>query len=637
MVITFESRKKSYPAYIFVISYAITALIFKDRWHYLIGLVMALTLFLGSCGLGKRLSFLIFKTADQSLYCPIGLGCILLINYFIFSFSTAPFVFYSIWGLLLVLAVFELPVLLYRLNRNYFYASPLILLAFWSSFTPSVYPTTLEYFLGMPYQYLAIGRITCIPYNLYSSLAPFGNVMAMLFTGVGVDSGIKAFSLILYFQIISISVALLRWVITEPVFAGGTGRDVDYQTDLLYMTRTELLVIPMLLFPGLFAFFHYQTYDLLTALFFSAAVASIVKEYDTITALKIWNIGLLLAFAAWTKSSVLIYVPWIGLLWFGLTRWRFSKENWKTPAILWTATLLFWIALPVRNAIYFDDPFYPALSGILSGSHWSPMQSLLFERTIMNGSGGLLDAFSRFAALVFHPEGVGIVILLSLLVYPFSRKVRVINQLIIFAIACFITWSFLFQDFRNFLPVYVLLFPVCYFAFRHLYIRSPSYMWVAWAVCIVTTAIPLFTFFSSTRLILPAQSQQKYLEDHLDYYRIAEGLEPQPPQEILMLGDHRVAYYKQRILTGSPFDVTPILPALQTSANPEDLYSRIRRQGIRYIVYREASFEEFYGPMGVFALTQMQMQNWRKMLQSYTNVRMKSGDVQLLELSHANF
>jgi hypothetical protein len=634
MLITFESRKKSYPAYVFVFTYALAALVFKDRWQYLIGLLMALGLFLGAYGLGKRLSFLVFKTADQSLYFPIGLGIVLLVFYFLSSFSISRTISYSIWGLLGVLSVFELPVLTYRLNRNYFWASPLILLAFWASFTPSTNPTTLGYFLGLPHQFFAAGKIQPFPYNLYSSLAPFGSSLTLLFSSVGFDCGVKAFSLILYFQIISIVVALLRWLITEPVFASGNGRDQEYQTDLMYMTRMELLVIPMLLFPGIFALFHNQTYDLLAALFFCAAISSLIKEYDVITALKIWNIGLLIAFALWTKTGVLLYVPWIALLWFGLMGWRISKENWKILAILFSTTLLFWLPVPIRNTIHFGDPFYPALSGILTQPNWTPAQSVLFEKLVMSEPGGLLDALSNLAALVFHPAGIGLVMLIALAIYPFSRKVRVMNHVIFFAVGCYVTWGFIFQEFRHFLPVYVLLFPVSYFAFRHLYIRSPRYLWIVWALCILSTAVPLLTFFRQTPLILPEQSQEQFLTSQVDYYPIATSLKPGAVRgEILILGDSRIAYYRQRVLAGSPFDSSVILPDLRASVSPEELLGRLKRRGIRYIVLREDLFEQLYGPSGVFPLTEMQIQNWRTMLKMYSTPGLKSGYMQLFELT----
>ena len=630
MVITFESRKKSYPAYLFVFTYALAALVFKDRWQYLAGLVLAIVLFLGSYGLGKRLSFLVFKTADQSLYFPIGLGCVLVLTYFVGSFSTSRTFMGPIWGVLALLSAFEAPVLGYRINRNYFWAAPLILLAFWASFTPSLSQNTLEYYLGLPHEYLAIGKIARLPANLYSSLPPFGPTLTLLFSSVGIDSGLKSFNLLIYFQIISILVSLLRWLITEPVFAGN-GRDQDYQTDLLYMTRMEFLVIPMLLLPLMFVVYHEQTNDILTALFFCAAIASLIKEYDGLTMLKIWNIGLLLSFALWTKYSVLFYIPCVAFLWFALSGWKFTRENWKIVGLLLASVLLFWLAVPIRNIIQFDDPFYPAFS-----SDWSPAQFLYLESQTMSQSTGLMESLSRFLGLVFDPRGIGLALLFSLIVYPFARKLRVMNHVLLFGLACYITWWFVFQDFRQFLPVLLLLFPVCYFSFRHLYIRWPKYIWVVWGACAIAAAVPLFKYFAGPVLLHPTESQKEFLDARLDYYSIARAInEASGRGDTLLLGDNRVAYYDKTVIAGSRYDASVLLGDLRSAGSPAELNQRLRRQGIRYIVYDEAQFLLFYGPAGIFKLTELQTQQWKTMISKYTALRMQRGSIRLHELSDA--
>ena len=139
MIIGFEIEKRSLPLYILPLSYLILAMIFPDRWKYAAGLILALVLFLGSYGLGKRLSFILFKIADQTLYFPLGLGVVLAVVYAIAEFTTAPMLFYLIWGALVVVAAFETPVLNYRLRRVYFWAAPFVLLGYWSTLTPVLF------------------------------------------------------------------------------------------------------------------------------------------------------------------------------------------------------------------------------------------------------------------------------------------------------------------------------------------------------------------------------------------------------------------------------------------------------------------------------------------------------------------
>jgi hypothetical protein len=144
----------------------------------------------------------------------------------------------------------------------------------------------------------------------------------------------------------------------------------------------------------------------------------------------------------------------------------------------------------------------------------------------------------------------------------------------------------------------------------------------------------LLTFFRETSLILPGESQEQFLTSRVDYYPIARSLKSESVHgEILLFADSRVAYYQARVLAGSPFDSTVIYPDLKASVSPEELLGRLRRHGIRYIILREDLFEEFYGPKGIFPLTEMQIQNWRNMLKMYSKPGLKSGHMQLFELT----
>src|ERR1051325_4321271 len=199
-IISFESRKKSYPAFLVLVCYAAMAFIFKDRWKYCAGIVLALGLFLGSYGIGKRLSFLLFKTADQTLYFPLGLGTILALTYAVTSVSTTPLFFYAVWSVVALFGIFELPVLNYRIGRSYFWAAPFVLLAFWTALSPPASFDALSNYLGLQHQYLARGKLSILPGNVFSAFPPFSQLLNLLFAGLHLEAGIKPFLILIYFQ-----------------------------------------------------------------------------------------------------------------------------------------------------------------------------------------------------------------------------------------------------------------------------------------------------------------------------------------------------------------------------------------------------------------------------------------------------
>jgi hypothetical protein len=640
MVISFESRKKSYPAYIVPAAYAVFALFFPDRWRYCAALLLALTLFLGSYGLGKRLCFLILKTADQSLYFPAGLGMVFAICFGVAQFTLGPIFFYGVWILLGILSFFELPVLTYRFNRNYLWAVPFVLLAFWSCFTPVTDGDTLAQHLGLAQQSLAIGKMQVIPNQLSSSFPPFGQVLFLLFAGVGMLSGIKAFLLVVYFQLLFILTSLLRWLVTEPMIAGGNGKDQESSLDLMYLLRTELLVVPLLFLPGVWILLHLAWPDLLAALFLCAGVATIVKEFDFLTPRKIFNAALFLSFALWTQYSVLLYVAALFVLWLSLSRGYVSRESWKRLGLLFGITIFLWTPFLIRNATALGDPIYPVLSGILENPTWSPAQALALERDLMPEGGGIGEIFLAPVKLTFrHAEygkgaALGLVPLVSLLLYPFARKLRVVNQILIYLLVCFLLWLFIFHQFRNFLAAFFLFSPAAYFSFRYLYLYSAKHLFLSWIACGSACLLFLFPVFGvSYPLIRLNQTNVEYLRENLDYFPLVETLgRVSDTEKILMLGEFRIAYYRSPVIASGKYDQVPLRRSILEATNSQDLMRQFRKEKIRFIVYDETGFENSYGKEGRMPLPEPQFQLLKAFLASSARVVRQSGNLVLFEL-----
>lgn len=640
MFITFDSGKKSYPIYLLPASYAIFATLFPDRMEYWIGLLFALVLYLGSYGLGKRICFSLLKTADQTLYFPVGLGSVLAVVYVATSFQIGGMLLYIIWGGLVVLSAFESPILTYRISRSYFLAAPVVLLLFWMSLTPPVFPDALISFLGLPQQYVAAGKSFLDPAHLDSTMPPFFYSMSQLFIGWGFVTGIRVFQIILYFQTLSVLASLLKWFMTEPVLGMIGSSSSDAHVDMVYVSRMDLLVLPALLTPGMALLLHFGTPDLLVALFFCAGIASLMKEFDTLTNPKIYCVAMLFAFALWTKHNVILYVLLIPLLWLGLDGWKFTKTGRRPLLRLLLSVIVLWVPLLIRNAMVLGDPLFPAMAGIVSLKDWIPSQTQAVVTTYFSEPRGILALIATPLLLTFHSSVLGygaeagLVLLITIGVYPFARKVRGLNPLLVYFLGCYLLWGSVFHDFRQFLPVYFFLFPASYVSFRFLNIQSPRYLVLALSLCLIAFFVSVISPLSRYPLIGWSQTQEDYLEANLNHLPVVKEINNSSARDsVLLLGETRVAYINRSVLYSGPFGRNPFFQSILDSQTAKELHQRAGRAGISLIAFHEKNFDRLYGPQGVVRLTEEKMRLVREFLDSYTEPVVQTDDVTLYRLS----
>ncbi len=645
MIISFEARKKGLPVFVIPATCLVFALLFESRWQYCLGIVLALILFLGSYGSGKRLSFLFFKTADQTLFFPLGIGSVLAVLFLVAQFAVSPIVLYCIWGALAIIGFFELPVLNYRIGRSYFWAAPFVLLGIWQALTPETHTATLENSLGLAHRYLVAGKWTVFPDSVFSAFPPFGRTLTLFFSGMKSDSGVRLFCVVLFFQIVCVLVGLLRWLITEPVIGGGNGRDHEQQVDLLYMSKTELMAIPMLMLPAAWLSIRLGPADLLASLFFCAGIATVVKEFPALTSRYRVTAALLFAFALWTKYAVFLYVAFLPVLWLSLCSWRMSRENWKQIGALMLLICLFWSPFLVRNALTFGDPLYPALDGILQDPNWSPSQSQMLESEVFTGrASGFATLVITPFLLLFQPAqygfagGTGVVILLSLVLYFFSRKMRSVNQILIYVVVCYAVWLFTFHDFVQFLPAAFLIFLTSYFGFRHLAIRWPNYLAAAWGACAVVSILSLAAATPPANWILPGESAESYLSRRLDDYRFAERLKGvETSGKVWLLGETRTAYFRIPLIFSSPYNSDPVLTDLKKITSAEQIDSYCRQKGIRFVLFNPRQFARRYGPQGIVKLSGEEIGILQDFLSRHTKLIQVSGEVTLFEVKQDNW
>ena len=434
--------------------------------------------------------------------------------------------------------------------------------------------------------------MSLLPYNMFSAFPPFDQALNLLFLSMDSISGLKVFSIVVYLQIIAILSGLLRVITAGGISVrGGNGRDREASNEFEF-ARTEFLAILMLLLPAAWILVHILTAELLLGLFFCSGVIFLTKEFEALTWRKLFTAALFFAFSAWTKSNVMLYVFFVFVLWFSLNRWRFSIESLKKLALL---------------SCYDPDPassfLYPELFGIgrsavssfcrfFSVKNWSNQQSIDLQADISAPQDrGIKDIFLTPLLLTFLPQRfgsaapIGLVYLISVVAYPFARKFKTVNRILLYFLFCYLAWLYVFRDFRQFFPPFLLLGFLSYTSFLYLFQRSRQLFTACVALC---AAVSLYFIYPVYRhwfpMILPGQSEAQYLEEHLDYYPIAKAInELQTTEKILTLGETRGAYITKPLVLSSAFDQNPLFLYLAESKSAEELHARMREDRIGFL------------------------------------------------------
>jgi hypothetical protein len=576
------------PLYVLSLTYILFALIFPDRWNYLVGFVCCVVLWLGSRTIGRKLFTYRVSIPDSWLF-PAGLGIVLAGTTIITSFSTAKWLMTVVWILLGVAATFEIQYLKIRLPLKYIFFLPLLLLTFWSSVTPTIFFDALAYHLGLPYQYLTNGRMSVLANQLYSTFPPFEQVLNLLFVRFELLSGIKLFSLILYLGVIH--------VLTEFLPAKD-GSDLD----------PEFVAWILALFPAPWILIHLITADLLASIFFCCGICAVIRSASIPNSTPIVFPALLLSFAIWTKINCLLYIALVPLLWYVLAQDKKFIEKTKIAALQALLVFVFLIPLLIRNFIAVGDPLYPALRNIFHRSAWSNEQQLALRYDSFSKRDNIVVSILKTPFLLTFRKGSfgaaaepGLAFLFGLLIYVFLRKNSLVNKLLVYIVVCYFLWVCIFFSFRQFLPVFFLLSLPAAIAIEAIYHRSRLLFYgcvVIFSVYFVLGLKPVFRLFFP--LIVVRQTQASYLTDYLDYYPTAENMNGlKPIGKILFLGESRSAYVKHQAIVPSRYDYNPMLKWLSQSKDPTALLARFKQEGVQFIFCNWKEYAHLAGKTGL--------------------------------------
>jgi hypothetical protein len=594
---------RSFRLFWLPVAFAIVASFFPDRIHYLWSLFAAVLLFLAA----KRLGRLVVQRwlQEDCFYFPFGLGIFLLVAFGFFSFTTGKGATYGLWIATLILAPFEIPVLTKRLSLQYLWASPFVLLGFWSCLTPATFYDALVYHLGLPHQYLLQGKMQIIPHHLYSTFPPFDQILNLLFSAVNADAGIKIFSIVLLFGIIYTA----------------TGYIKSFEKDF----RMEHLVVPFLAIPTFWILVHLVTADLLTAFFFSSGIFLLLLYRDRLSAITF--AAALIAFSCWTKWNVLLYLPFVIIL-FG------TNIRKLVPFTIIVFVLI--TPLLIRNYLSAGDPLYPILSVKLSNPNWSTEQA---KALAMDSFPTRARTFKSFLLapleLMTKPDRfgsasrIGFVPLFLILVSPFAAR-REFRSLILYIVVCFFAWLFVFPNFRQFIPVFVLIAPLLYSCWNWLAKKSAlvfAVVSIVWGAAGIYYLLPIYQDLFP--LISIKQNRDQYLTENLQYYPIARDLKY---GKAILIGETRSAYFQVPVIASTAYDQHPFEEILKKSGNAQSFYLALKGQGITYVVYDSMQFQRLSKKYGLWKISHDEQQILQEFEKQFIISKLRVNGIYLLQL-----
>ena len=606
-------KNRGIPLLVLPAVFAVVCLFFAGRFEYLWGLLCSVVLFVAAYGIGRRI-LRVFNVTAEPLFFPFGLGCLLLVCYTVFAVSTNLIAIYSLWIVITFLCLQEVMTSgtdspwRCRISFQYLWITPILLIGFWSSLTPSTFYDALVYHLGLPQQYLIRGRIEILPTNLFSSFPPFEPVCNLLLIGVKASSAIKLFSI---------------WILLStlwPLWWFGRKHETE---------EASKIVLPALLLPAAWILIHLTTADILTSLFFCSGVIfllSLQASDGPSCRRMLLASAFLIACSVWTKWNVLLYIPPLIVLF----KPQFSRVNLLRLFVLFAGIVFMIAPLLIRNYVTIGDPLYPILSEWLHNPNWSALQQHALQRdSFPERNRSILDLITK-PGTFGSGSALGLVPIVGLVLYPFAAN-RKTNRLLLYGVICFSLWYAIFPNFRQLFPVFLVLVPVFAAGLSLIAARSKAVYTMVLIVCGLLALKDMVTVYKFFPLIRSQEGPEKYLAERTNYYDVAGALQD-PTQLTILIGETRIAYFQVPVIANTAYDRNTFLEIADSSQNEDALYQKLKGAGISHIVYNPSEFERLSKEYKLWVPSNQNAKVLRAFFQKHVVLRKRNGNVFLFEL-----
>jgi hypothetical protein len=471
--------------------------------------------------------------------------------------------------------------------------------SFLGTTVPEVFYDALVYHLAVPQAYLASGRMVDLPYNHYSYLPLF---VSMLYYWALAAGGMYAAKIFAFFLGLCLLAALV---------AGGRFFK-DWGSGLV--AAALFLGAPLVLL-----LFWECNSDGGAAFYLALSILSFAQWRRRGADARRWLYlsGLMGGLALASKYTTAIGVACLAFAAFVATSRAGLRRRLGTLmlyAALMMAPLLPWW---VRNGVYAGNPFYPYLAGVLGGPN---AESALLEGWRADARGGSpgfhpsamaakiwRDAMRGFEHPSYYDTGPAFVAFLPWTAWAVQETwgpflaVYAASAYGLGLCATYVT---------RFLTPY--LIPVCWLLAVGIVAAAATR---AVALCLGTLlAASLFAnLYQLSKVTLGTSGRGLAVAEGLmtpeTYLSKQRNLYPQPsygawsylrkyglPKEgaILLIGDSRAFYSPAPTIAGAPYDPPPAFAWARASRDPEELWRKLREEGVSVVVSNGAELQRDY-------------------------------------------
>jgi len=478
---------------------------------------------------------------------------------------------------LIPLSIYGVLTLLKNRKRLHFYPpllflSPFLYLAFLGIFTPPLTYDALAYHLAIPKFYIMQGKITCLPYHLYSDF-PFNmEMLYLLALKISDDYIVKGLHLLMG---VILGIGVYSWAMQEA------GRKGGLWASLLYFS------IPLFLQLGTLA---YNDLTLSLFVFLSFYLLYIFSDIRGVILSGVFS-GL----AMGTKyTGILFTVPFL-FLYILFSNWR--KKGWKLSLIYLVFSLFTFSPWMIKNIYFTGNPLFPLFYPLLGGKNFSLTLYQRFLSAHRASHTSVPDFFHYIWGLLQNARfGFHFLFLLPLLFFPLAKKYKVLT----FYCFYFLLTLYLFthRDTRFAFPLFPFLSLLIGVLFTKIKVEPITLIFLQ---CVVIFSLTLnwikdmayFNYYDFGKVSLNLKSREEYLRDKLYFYPANEFINKNLPKnsKILFVADNQTYYCNLPYISYSPLDKNPFADLIRDVSTMEQIRKKLKEWGVTHILFNVSEFK----------------------------------------------